>query len=414
MANPEHVDIVKAEAAAIPSGRAILAGRKKPRGFHLDLSGAQLGRIALMQADLSGANLNGAHLIHADLSGANLTRAHLTRAHLLMAHLPGAHLSGADLSGADLKAAYLTCANLTGANLAGARLNRTCFHQANLTGANLTGADLTKARLHKTNLTGANLTGADLTGAQLGGADLTGVDLTQANLTNASCGATVFGSVNLSEAIGLDTIHHFSPSMVGVDTLYLSKGKIPEAFLHGCGVPDGLINYLPSLIGSQEAIQFYSCFISYSHKDEAFAEKLFSRMQAQHLRVWYAPEDMRAGRKIHEQIDEAIRIFDKLLLVLSEQSMKSEWVQTEIYKARQREIREKRRILFPIRLVDFEAIQQWECFDSDTGKDLAREIRAYFIPDFSDWRKKAAFEEAFERLLKDLRAEAMNGGLASV
>jgi len=29
------------------------------------------------------------------------------------------------------------------------------------------------------------------------------------------------------------------------------------------------------------------------------------------------------------------------------------------------------------------------CFDADTGKDSAREIREYFIPDFSNWKNHA-------------------------
>ena len=60
---------------------------------------------------------------------------------------------------------------------------------------------------------------------------------------------------------------------------------------------------------------------------------------------------MQAGKKVHEQIDEAIRRYEKLLLILSENSMNSEWVKTEIANARQREIKEKKRVLFPIRLV---------------------------------------------------------------
>ena len=41
-------------------------------------------------------------------------------------------------------------------------------------------------------------------------------------------------------------------------------------------------------------------------------------------------------------------------------------------------------MLFPVRLVGFEVLRDWECFDGDTGKDSAREIREYFIPDLSN------------------------------
>ena len=69
-------------------------------------------------------------------------------------------------------------------------------------------------------------------------------------------------------------------------------------------------------------------------------------MQAKGVRCWFAPHDIHGGRKIHEQIDEAIRVYDKLLLILSDASMSSEWVSTEISKARKRERHEGRRMLF--------------------------------------------------------------------
>ena len=131
--------------------------------------------------------------------------------------------------------------------------------------------------------------------------------------------------------------------------------------------------------------------------------------QCHHRRVWFAPEDVQGGKKLHEQIDEAIRLYDKLLLVLSPESMNSEWVKTEIRKARKAEIKEKRRKLFPIRLVDFDTIRDWECFDADSGKDLGVEIREYFIPDFSNWKDHDAFESSFARLLKDLKAVESTG-----
>ena len=125
------------------------------------------------------------------------------------------------------------------------------------------------------------------------------------------------------------------------------------------------------------------------------------------VRCWFAPYDVKSGRKLHEQIDEAIRMYQKLLLVLSPSSMESEWVKTEIAKARRRETREKnKRMLFPVRLVKFEALRDWECFDADTGKDSARDIREYFIPDFSEWKSNHdSYRMAFDRLVRDLMAD---------
>jgi hypothetical protein len=63
------------------------------------------------------------------------------------------------------------------------------------------------------------------------------------------------------------------------------------------------------------------------------------------------------------------------------------------------------RKLFPISLVPFETVREWRAFDADVGKDMAREVREYFIPDFSDWKDHDGYQEAFDRLLRDLKQE---------
>ena len=288
-----------------------------------------------------------------------------------------------DLSGADLRDADLTAANLFHANL----------RAANLSGVSLRAAILSWASLSRASLREGNLRFATLDRTDIGVADLSG----------ATVGWTIFANLDLSAAKGLGAVVHAGPSTVGIDTLYRSGGRIPESFLRGAGVPDNLIAYAGSLIG--KPIEFYSCFISYSTKDQTFAERLYADLQAKGVRCWFAPHDMSGGRKIHEQIDEAIRLYDRLLLILSRDSMESEWVKTEIAKARKREVREKRRMLFPVRLVDFETLQDWECPDGDTGKDEAREIREYFVPDFSQWKDHDSYRAAFERLVRDLTSE---------
>ena len=349
--------------------------------------------------DLSGANLSAANLIGADLTVTNLDRADLYRAKLKSAILNRTNLRGANLSDTDLTEANLTGARLNGADLTGANFHRANLFRANLHGANLRDTDLTEA-----DLTEADLTEAILTGADLSGANLTGTKVRRVNLSGTACRGTTFANLDLSEVRGLDSVMHYAPSTVGVDTLFRSKGKISEMFLHGCGVPHTLLEYLPSILGSMQPIQFYSCFISHSSKDQPFADRLHARMVQEKLSVWYAPEDMRGGRKSVEQIDQAIRVHDKVLLVLSQASMASDWVRYEIKRAVKREKEEKRQILFPIGLVSQKTITAWSVFDSDLGKDLAEVVREYHIPQFSKWKAHDSFEDAFARLLEDLKA----------
>jgi hypothetical protein len=193
-------------------------------------------------------------------------------------------------------------------------------------------------------------------------------------------------------------------SSIGIDAIYRSKGKIPLAFRRGCGIPETFIQYMPYSVASG-AIQFYSCFISHPTKDQEFADRLYADLQNKGVRCWFVPHDIQAGKKIHEQIDEAIRRYERLLLILSANSMKSTWVHTEIRKARKREIEEKRRVLFPVSIVPFTDVQAWESFLADEGIDLAEEIREYYIPDFSSWMNDhSSYLKSLQKLLDGLKA----------
>lgn len=309
------------------------------------------------------------------------------------------NLRGANLCGADLREA-----RLDGADLGRADLSKTDLTGADLRGANLSGADLSTANLEWANLRRAKLVGVDLHDANLRGANLTRASLSAADLGGSILFATLLGDVDLSSVKGLETVRHEGPSTIGIDTIYRSKGNIPEVLLQGAGVPHGFIPYVKSLVSSVTAIEYYSCFISFSTKDVEFAKRLYADLQGEHVRCWFALHDVKGGRKLHEQIDQAIRVYERVLLILSLHSMNSEWVKTEIAKARKREAEQKKQVLFPLRLVSFETIRDWECFDADTGKDSAREIREYFIPDFSDWKNQDEYQKAFGLLMRDLKA----------
>jgi len=343
VANPEHVALIKQGVEAWTDWRRLHPADR------IDLSGASLSN-----ADLSTADFSGADLSHVDLSGADLSGVDLTSATLFRATLSGATLFDTDL----------TSANLTSATLSGATLFDT----------NLTGADLIATNFYSTNLFRTNFSGATF-------------------------GWTILAEVDLSQAIGLDKDHHEAPSTIGLDTIYRSQGRIPESFLRGAGVPEPFITQMKALVHAMDPIQFYSCFISYSTKDQEFADRLHADLQAQGVRCWFAPHNMQGGRKLYDQIDEAIRVYDKLLLILSPTSIASDWVKTEITRARRREARENRRMLFPLRLTDYETLRDWPFPE-------AREICEYFIPDFSNWKNHDAYKLAFDRLLRDLKAEA--------
>jgi uncharacterized protein YjbI with pentapeptide repeats len=305
-------------------------------------------------------------------------------------------LREADLHGADLRGAHLRGADLSWADLSWADLSEVDLREADLRGANLSGANLSGADLIKADLIKAGLIWADLRGANLSGANLSGADLSGANLRETGVGLTLFADIDLSEVQGLESVLHTAPSTIGIDTIYKSKGQIPEIFLRNAGVPEPFIVQMKALVGAMELIQFYSCFISYSSKDQDFAERLHADLQAKGVRCWFAPEDLKIGDRFRESIEESIRVYDKVMIVLSDASVKSRWVEREVHAALEREDRETRTVLFPIRIDEavMEATQPW----------AAEVRRARHIGDFREWHHHPAYQTAFTRLLRDLKA----------
>lgn len=236
--------------------------------------------------------------------------------------LSKANLTGVDLSEAYLRGANLKEADLEGGNLRGADLGGTDLDKVNLSGACLSRAYLTRADLNQTDLSKADLRKSGLLAARLSLVALTG-----ANLRNANLGHTVFFRTKLQKVKGLDAIEHHAPSSLDRFTITMAD-SLPLSFLRGCGLPDLIINNIDVLRG--DAVQFYSCFISYSSENQDFAERLYADLQDEGVRCWFAPQELEGGRKLHEQINEAIRLHDKLVLILSEASMESDWVEHEV------------------------------------------------------------------------------------
>jgi uncharacterized protein YjbI with pentapeptide repeats len=333
--------------------------------------------------------------IRPDLSHSYLHNAKLSEANLSWADLFGAFFSEADLYRADLSGADLGAARLPGANLSEADLHGALLRNADLHGARLSRVDLSKADLGGVNLAFVDLSEANLSEADLFDSNISRANLERLDLTHSRMGGTILGSVDLSEARGLETVKHSGPSTIGIDSIFYSKGQVPEIFLRGAGVPEGFITYMKSLVGNP--IEYYSCFISYSSKDEEFAKRLHADLQAKNVRCWFAPEDLKIGERFRPKIDEAIRLHDKLLLVLSRSSVASPWVETEVESAFEREHKEGRTVLFPIRL---------DNGVMETGEAWAADIRRRrHIGDFSEWKNQDSYQEGFARLLRDLKAE---------
>ncbi|HWA93006.1 MAG TPA: toll/interleukin-1 receptor domain-containing protein [Terracidiphilus sp.] len=342
---------------------------------------------------------------------------------LLRKNFNGFDLRGADFTGSDLSAADFTGANCEGAHFESCSLDSAMFKSANLRGTKFLGCDIY----------GPDFGGADLSNAKFVRVLGKGIDAQVANfesaefvfssfvdcsfmnsrfnrtsftqtafarcifrrsdLADASMWETSFSKCVLSSAKGLDRIGNIRDVSIDTVTLMMGESPFPRSFLLGAGVPPILVDYLPSLTNTP--IVYESCFISYSTSDIEFCRRLRRELLGLGINAWIFDEDAKWGKPMWGEIDQSIRIHDRVVVVCSERSLKSGPVLREIERALRREDAEGQDILFPIRVDDY-IFNGWQ----HPRKD---DVLSKIVGDFSEWRDYGKMRMAITRFAQSLR-----------
>lgn len=130
-----------------------------------------------------------------------------------------------------------------------------------------------------------------------------------------------------------------------------------------------------------------SIFLSHSSRDKFFVRELAERLQQHGIGVWLDEAEINVGDSLTEKIGEAIDDTDYVGVVLSHNSVSSEWVQRELQIATQKELHRRQVVILPILLEPVEV------------PAFLRDKR------YADFTTPERFESSFTELLKAVGVE---------
>jgi hypothetical protein len=373
MANPEHVKIVQKGADAIKKWR------RENDGETLELAGADLSKIALCEADLAHANLSRAKLVSSDLSSA---------------YLQGADLSFADLSNAKLQNAFfwmtlLHSTKLFRADLSEIKVIASAFFVADLREAKFVGSRLTEVCFDSSSLGDADFTGSSLMFVRFLQAGMDNVRMQDVILGDSS-----ICTCNLSHCVGLESVIHYAPSSIGIDTLiysFLHAGNrfTPEmeSFFLGAGVPKQLLEKIPEIIAKTK---YYSCFVAYGEPDRQFAENLKKNLTAKGVTCWVYSMDSTPGEQTWREIGQIRREAEKMIVLCSARALIRDGVLKEI----EEQIDDEQDKIVPISLDNL-----WRA-DGFHVRRASRDLKPFLMErNYADFSDPSKYDESLNRLL---------------
>ena len=130
-------------------------------------------------------------------------------------------------------------------------------------------------------------------------------------------------------------------------------------------------------------------FISHSHQDKEFVERLAHDLQFYGIRVWIDDAELGVGDSLIQKVADAIEACEYLVVVLSPHSVGSAWVEKELQIAMTQEIKGRRVVVLPLLRAD--------CH-----------LPAFLVDKvYADFRTEERYGEGLNKILKRLGVTAL-------
>ena len=129
-------------------------------------------------------------------------------------------------------------------------------------------------------------------------------------------------------------------------------------------------------------------FISYSAADKGFVTRLFDSLRREGISIWIDEGEILPGDRIREKINQGILDSRYLLIVLSQNSVKSNWVRIELDSAMIREIEDSAVVVIPLLIGGIEKTE------------IPLDLRGKLYVDFRDI---GTFSESVQKLASSIK-----------
>lgn len=323
----------------------------------------------LQDGTLDGALIYGAKWQGVDLTGARIRNATLSGVVLQGSNLTDADFSGSEMIDSDWRGATARRVKMVGVDAIAAKLSTVDFTDADLSGVTLGNATLSFTRFHHTTLHD--------------------VELNSAILDN-----TQFADVDLSSARNLHTVRHYGPSAVDIHTLLRSVG-VEDAFWRGVGLPESIIQQLPTLRTQPDP--YHNAFISYSYPDRFFAYQVQSELRGMGVRCWLHEHQLAQNVDFYKSMKMGLRPQDRVILLASQHSLQSWWINDELTTAMGKALLLPEGA-HPLLTIDLDGSLQ----DADLNDGLRQRLAAYPAFQFQDVTDAHRFKVALQPVLNAL------------
>jgi transcriptional regulator with XRE-family HTH domain len=160
---------------------------------------------------------------------------------------------------------------------------------------------------------------------------------------------------------------------------------------------------LPELVDISISLNYCSVFISYGGPDELIARKFYKFLKSKNIKCFFFPETATPGVRLHRTMSQGIHLYDRVLLLCSESSLKRQGVLNEIEQVLIKEAAEGgNELIIPLTLDDY-IFNRWK----PSKADIARQLRARVVADFSHAKtNQRKFAKEMQKILQSLRKNA--------